>query len=393
MIGRKPWISRAIDGPGLHALIIGTSDYQYLPAQGQVAARGCVTFGLKKLDIAATGAFRFAEWLIGERYWHPSVKVQSIRLLLAPSTAELDLVPGLKEVAAQVPRTDTQTVWEELQAWQQDCLNDREGIAVLYAAGHGIQWGSTDDALILLEDFSKDQLFLNQTLDVGTTLKAMNGENMPQTQFYFADACAVEPDQYADYVDAGKGLSLAVKKGGSELRTAPLYFAACPGTTAKGKPGTGTYFAQALIECLNGEEPYWPPLADSESETDKYYRVTVSSLVDNLKNRVKKIDKKQEVVAGGKLRPGVFSAVKENLVTVEVHVDPELTAKATEAELLTWEELPKIDLRPCFPVPAVLGQVEAGSYFVRLLTGANKKVVRRAITAVPPRWSTPIKLQ
>jgi hypothetical protein len=387
-----PWFSSNVDGPGLHALVIGTSDYRFLPAPGHLADRGRVTLGLSKLDIAATRAFRFATWLKSGKYWHPSVQLKSIRLLLAPSVLEIQRVAGLQEVLQHpsVRRPDTATVWEELQEWQEECRGDTEGIAVLYAAGHGIQWGSPDDALVLLEDFSKDQNFVNQTLDVGRTLKGMNGIDLPRTQFYFADACAVEPEEYSQYEWAGQGVALAAKRNIPDVRSAPLYFAACPGTEALGKPGSGTYFALALVSCLDGEEPFGPPLAEPLSETDKFYRVSVASLVDNLKNRVQKISKKQEVTTGGRVRPGVFSAVKDNLVTVELRIDPEEAAKAMMAEILDSNETPKLTPpTPCDPVPIV--QLVAGTYIVKLLNGNRPKL--RTIAAIPPRFATPIKVQ
>src|SRR6266852_8675172 len=137
------WEERQVSGPGLYALIVGVSDYEFLPEAGQSPPSGRVTLGLKKLKTPATGAFRFAQWLRNS-YWHPTVKVKKIHLLLSPSDCEIEHVSGLREAHSTQPRATTEEVWAAMQAWQVESRGDPEGIAVLYAAGHGIQWGSKD---------------------------------------------------------------------------------------------------------------------------------------------------------------------------------------------------------------------------------------------------------
>src|SRR6266568_7670625 len=172
----SPWVDRKskVAGAGLHALVIGVSDYQFLPAPEKFPDPKRKTLGLTKVRIPATGAFRVARWL-RDSYWHPTTQVKTIRLLLSPSSSEItptvnpptsddDLMRAeLAKIGPPlVPRADTANVWQAMQEWQADCKGHPNDIAVLYVSGHGIQWGSKDDAIVLLEDFSKDPMFLNQ---------------------------------------------------------------------------------------------------------------------------------------------------------------------------------------------------------------------------------------
>src|SRR5262249_55745214 len=159
-----------VQGPGLHVLAIGVSDYQFLPSPDQFPEPNRVTLGLTKVNIPSTGAFRVARWL-RDSYWHPTTKVKTIRMLLSPSASELQspenapaeetaFTGAFNAASKEQPRARTDEVWQALQDWQDDCRGHSEDIAVLYVSGHGIQWGSKDDAIVLLEDFSKDQNFL-----------------------------------------------------------------------------------------------------------------------------------------------------------------------------------------------------------------------------------------
>jgi len=308
------WVDRRgeVKGSGLHALIIGVSDYEFLPAPDQFPQPGRITLGLTKVNIPATGAFRVAQWF-KEKYSHPTTQIKTIRVLLSASPDELKQpdLPELATASAKQPRANSDEVWQALQDWQKDCEGSPDDIAVLYVSGHGIQWGSKDDAIVLLEDFSKDQLFLNQTLDVGRTLKGMSGDNMPQTQFYFVDACRIQPDEYKKYEDAGSPLRLRSQFTGEDLRAAPIYYAACPQTAAKGHRGKGTYFAEALIDCLDIYARQGPIKNSTLPIVRDYWHVNVSSLLMTLQDRITEVarpdKKKQDVMLGGMVRNAVFA--------------------------------------------------------------------------------------
>lgn len=396
------WVDKRteITGPGVHALIIGVSDYEFLPAPNQFPQAGRVTFGLTKVNIPATGAFRVARWL-RDKYWHPNAKVKTIRLLLSPSEEELaqkDL-PELKAEARQQPRAKRAEVWQAVQDWKQDCAGHPEDIAVLYVAGHGIQWGSKDDAIVLLEDFPKDERFLDWAIDIGKTLKGMSGDTMPQIQFYFVDACRIQPDEYSKFESAGDPVYPISKRGGDDLRAAPIYFAACPQTAAKGHRGRGTYFSEALVDCLDLYARQGPIKNSSLLAAQTHWHVSVSSLSDTLQDRIKEVARpdreKQDVVMGGLVRPAVFCAspAPPN-VTVVVSVDPEDAAKLAFAELRDWSQSTVIkQSAPCVPRPLVLAEVPVGIYVLKVsVSGPNKNQYLFSVHAQPPEWNEPVKL-
>jgi len=396
------WIDRRqeVTGPGLHALIIGVSDYAFLPGPNQFPQRGIVTLGLTKVNIPATSAFRVARWL-RDNYWHPTTKVKTIRLLLSASPDELQQpdFPDLSAVSAKQPRANTTEVWEALQGWQSDCAGHPDDMAMLYVAGHGIQWGSKDDAIVLLEDFSKDQLFLNQAIDIGRTLKGMSGDTMPQTQIYFVDACRITPDDYRKYEDAGTPLRLRSTFTGEDLRSAPIYYAACPQTAAKGHRGKGTYFAEALIDCLNLYARQGPNQNSTLPTVRNYWHVSIASLLTTLQDRITEIarsDKeKQDVMMGGIVRPAVFCASESPPdVTVVVDVNPDSAAQVAFAELWSSNRSTRIKERsPCWPRFLKLENVPVGLYLLELTADAPYKspsVI--AVHAQPPQWNEPITL-
>lgn len=272
-------------------------------------------------------------------------------------------------------------------------------MAVLYIAGHGIQWGDKDGAFVLLEDFSKDQLFLNQSVDIGRTLKGMSGSNMPQVQLYFVDACRIQPDAYKKYEDAGSPLRLRSDFTGADLRSAPIYYAACPQTAAKGHRGGGTYFAEALTDCLEEYALQGPKVNSSVPVAGTHWHVTVSGLATALQDRIAEValrdNEKQEVVPGGMLRSAVFCASPTPPpVTVVVDVDPDAAAQVAFAEL--WNSTRSTQVRdraPCWTRPLKITEVPPGLYLLELSASPPfrpQSII--ALNAQPPQWSEPITL-
>jgi hypothetical protein len=85
-------------GPGLHAFIVGISNYRFLPAETEPVRPGGSTLGLRKLSSAALSAYAFYNWL-KDHSDNLSVPLRSCRLLVAPSPSEAGLKPEILELA------------------------------------------------------------------------------------------------------------------------------------------------------------------------------------------------------------------------------------------------------------------------------------------------------
>ena len=400
------WVDRKkeVNGAGLHALIIGVSDYEFLPGTDEFPKPGVVTLGLTKVNIPATGAFRVAQWLKSS-YWHPTTQIKSIRLLLSPSKKEI--TPGedppkseddlrraaLAQATNSVPRANTANVEQAMLDWKADCQGDKDGIALLYVSGHGIQWGSKDDSIVLLDDFSKNEQFLNQAIDINKTRKGMMGSVMPQVQLYFVDACQIQPDEYKKFEEAGSPLGLTSTFGESETSSTPIYFGACGQTAAKGRSGPGTYFAEALVACLEGSALQGPNSQSSLPVAKAYWHAPVLGLLEPLQNAVSEIaareKEKQDIVLGGRTRPAVFCASATTpVVTLLFDVDPDDAAKAAFAELWDWTGNTQVRKRmPCWERPLKVSSLPAGIYQLKVFASEPYKPESPIrVEARPPVW-------
>jgi hypothetical protein len=404
------WIDRqgSVPGPGVRALIIGVSDYQFLPKEGQLPERNRETLGLTKVDIPATGAFLVAKWL-RDKYWHPTHQVKTIRLLLSPSQREIapekpsdsaldeNDRAEIKAVGDSAP-TNSSNVEQALLEWQDECEGHPEDIAFLYISGHGIQWADKDDAIVLLQDFSRNKLFLNQSVGIRGVVKGMSGSKKPQIQLYFVDACRIHPDEYRKFEFAGSPIGLPSTFTGEDLRSAPIYYAACPQTTAKGHPNRGTYFAEALIDCLNSAGLLGPFVTSTLPVARTHWHINVANLAAALQNRISVVAARdresQEIVPGGMPRPAVFCAAPvPPPVTVIIDVDPDAAAKVAFAELWKQFRVERIgDKTPCLPRPVTLNRVAPGLYILELSLSPPYPAQRVVpINVQPPIWNEPVR--
>jgi hypothetical protein len=248
-----------------------------------------------------------------------------------------------------------------------------------------------------LEDFSKDELFLNQAIDVGATRKGMSGEDMPQLQLYFVDACQIHPDEHAKFEEAGAPLRFQSTFGGEDTRSSPIYFAACPQTAAKGRNGPGTYFAQALVSCLQGSALQGPDSQSTLPFAQQYWHASVLYLLEALQEAVTVIaagDKEvQDPVLGGKTRRAIFCASPTTpIVTLVLDVNPDEAAKAAFAELLDWTGKTQVRPRvPCWTRPLTIASLPAGIYQLALSASEPYKPESPIrVEARPPVWKQSI---
>lgn len=399
------WINRKDelkDSPAkgrTHALIIGTSKYRWLPKQGQPKTPGRETLDLHEVDICATSALNFATWL-RDKFQNKNAPLATIRLCVNPSDEEYQKVPGMKELKPECIGTTRKAILENLVEWQKDCENNPGGIAILYASGHGIS-RAKEQSLILLEDFADDVQVFTYSIDIGRNRTAMVGGHMPKTQLYFADACRLPEDTKFDGL--GEGASLPQPKNPPpDERSAPIFYSALPGMAALGVKQKGTFFMQALVECLDGLALSGPKKKSSEPLEQNYWHVSVSGLLAPLDQRVRELaDAKAEeldadlpnqgVTMGGEARAAVFHALESPPkveITVEVH--PDTMAQIAKAALFLPTRKGQVgNWQNCWPKPCLFTQVDAGIYSLDVHSD-KEKVQGVVVVADPPKSQAPL---
>lgn len=315
----------------LHALVIGTSHYTYLPQHPGESppADAQETLGLGQATTPAASALAFARWLEKE-YNNPEVPIGSVRLLVSPSQEEKDTHPELANPEATVLNSNKANVQAALISWRKDCEKNRDNVAVFYAAGHGV-YISKNDSIVLLEDFgSPSDTILGCAMDVGAIWRGMSNKKVAKTQYYFVDACRIRHDVFSHFESIAAGVKLDVSGGGTP-EVAPIYFSSTPYSYALGKPGEGTLFCQALLDCLK--------LHGVEGPTsDDRWTVTTTSLIKSLQKRVAALAavyrEEQNTIAGGMINEEVFHVLREPPeVPLHVFLDPLKAGKSARARL------------------------------------------------------------
>src|SRR5262249_27052979 len=183
---------------GIHALIVGVSDYTYLP--GDDDPPDARKFGMKKLKAPSFGAFRFLQWLkTADREARLAQPLASYDVVLAPSVEEKTVLGHVDYIDDASTSTFIQKTWD----WRERVATDAANIALFYFSGHGIQ-RNKDDAVLMLQDFRKPNgPILDNAVSFFEIFSGMapsnDYPNMGMTQFYFVDACRNLPDQIKNF--------------------------------------------------------------------------------------------------------------------------------------------------------------------------------------------------
>ncbi len=232
---------------GLHALIVGVSEYPHLP--GGAGPPGPRDYGMGQLTACARSAATVAEWLenAGQRL---AVPLQSMRFLASPSPGERN-DPRL----AQAEPATRESLRRAALAWRQDCAQDPDNVAFFYFAGHGVQ-RTRSDAVLLAADFADAEgnpLF--NAVDVNNLFKGMAPTaarpQMARTQLWFVDACRGFPSAFDNFETLEAGNVFEVELPDLDERCAPVYFGAVPGGSAYSVRGEHTLFSRALLDSLD----------------------------------------------------------------------------------------------------------------------------------------------
>ena len=277
----------------VHALVIGVSKYDHLAGGTGSQTTKALLGGLGQLSAAATSATRVANWL-RDNFDYPKVQLGSVRLLASPSPAEVPLPGG-----ANPPPATSDEVKKAVTRWRRDARATPGNITLLFVAGHGIQT-SNEGGILLLQDVGHpDSEPLDRALDVAAIRLGMVGDPTdpetwtPPVQYYFYDACRVQPRGLASYQELKAGIGSDIPRGPAPDMSWVLWGSRSRDYALADAETKTTLFSQALIECLESRAP-----ADKDGRTVRFglFQMTLEEVVDELAAAA---EEQQSVVPGG----------------------------------------------------------------------------------------------
>lgn len=243
----------AVAGPGVHALIVGVSDYTKLPDFGELSPDD--SWSLTKLTSPALSAFKIFDFITTNALRLP---LKTVRLLLSPSAVELAAEPKL---AATTSTRATRSAFESFATdWRKDASVNRDDMTLFYFAGHGTQRGS-EDAVLMLEDFLIGAASLGRCFEIKNIKDGMAPSptfpTIALTQFYFVDACMDRNAKLKALVNPTVPPVFDVELNVVDRRSAPLIYSTVDGAIALGRDGKPSHFAEALTRAFErgAEEP------------------------------------------------------------------------------------------------------------------------------------------
>ena len=239
--------------PGVHALIVGVSEYEHLPPIG---SNGDPLFKMTRLTSPALSAYRFHSWLMKQKdegkLFHP---LKTCRVLLSPSLEERQAEPQIDSIH-NVGKATFDGLKEAALAWRKDASNEPHDITIFYFCGHGL-WSTPTETILALADFLALPAGtpLDHCVNFANLKKGMapqqGQENIALTQLYFVDCCRNFPDYLADVTDPTIGRVFDIKKNTSDQRKVSVYYSTVPGSFAVGIQGRESVFCEALLHALS----------------------------------------------------------------------------------------------------------------------------------------------
>lgn len=369
--------------PGLHALLIGVSDYPYLEGGAKENKDVERTLRLKQLTSTAMSAHNLYKWLVEREDKLRLAKLASVRLLLSPSAPEAAKMAG-HPVGDRATWDNFLTATTE---WREDAVSHKDNVTLFYFAGHGLEPKPNQRAL-LLEDFAQPGgSSLRNSFDFESLRYGMGRfsrrRGIAGTQFYFVDACQVAPATASKYdlKDAGKVFS-EITRGPSDIDDclAPTFYATRPGDRAHAYPGEATLFNRALIDCLNG----WAGVLNNV-DGDEQWCITLNSLSQAVRARVKELREPHRISQEVKTENIDAELVIHNLdaappVMLSLEIDPVAAVQETTIEIMDFSKQPvqvENEEKQLVPVPTPLKPhpykctLPAGYYFINARVPAN----------------------
>ena len=271
---------------GVHALIIGISEYPYLEdGSAVVSERLSNSGGLGQLEVCAKTAARFFDLLtsIGEIAGAP---ITTCRLLLSPRPDEREEVNSLS--CNHYASADFEGLRTAIVNWGDDLYaggrTTEPNVALFFFSGHGVE--HTASPAILARDIFKQNAAgggANRAFAVESLSRAVKTFGIDRALF-FVDACRDAPI-IAQLLNIVGEAPLKPVSGSNRRPDAVV----CLQSTASGlksyqhEQDPATIFGQAVLEALEGPPPSYRPY----DTTTEPWRLVFQSLEAHVKGRVR----------------------------------------------------------------------------------------------------------
>ncbi|MGN6544882.1 MAG: caspase family protein [Aureliella sp.] len=286
---------------GIHALLIGISDYPYLPGGDRAHEGNDYDLGMEQLASPAISAFKLARWLLQggpERLTRP---LASLRLVIAPSAAERERIGQIQDetdlLREALARCEAGTaddcsfdsVSAALQAWREDCAANNQNAAWFYFAGHGLQLIPRQPVMLLSGYNRRHRAVLDEAVAFQDVFDGMevtvDFPKMALQQHFVVDACRSDFQAIRELLHPTLRQPWSYKgASGHKARSFATIFGTASGRQSFGST-EGAILAQGLLRALEGEA------ADAELDdaskriwTVKQYRLlqALGMLVDQI---------------------------------------------------------------------------------------------------------------
>jgi hypothetical protein len=163
-------------------------------------------------------------------------------------------------------------------------------------------------------------------VDINNIFKGMGSSqqfpNIAQTQLYFVDSCRDFLPAFRNFEPDDASQVFPVQLTGEDHRSAPIFFAAVPGTKAYALAGQQTLFSKALLRCLENDAGDF-----KEIDGEDKWCVSVHTLSEALDQVMASINQEeqanQDLVVSGLVKETIISYLKQTpTVKVIFELDP-----------------------------------------------------------------------
>jgi hypothetical protein len=381
--------------PGMHALIVGISEYPNLTNMPWLDLDPNNSSG------AITG-YRIYQWLI--QHQHRLVApLATCRLMISPSAEETKMEPRLQELAVSCNVDD---FLRSANEWRRDAQEREDNITFLYFAGNGFEL-SKSNPIIMLQDFGNG---IGPALRGGITVKNLfygmgptsEQPDIARTQLYFIDTDRVYPSRvFQSYEEINTTAVFDALPLGIDDRDAVIFYSTGAGQATYAYVGEATFFSLALLKCLEGAaaEP-----GETDQEGTLRWQVSITSLMNGLNqvlpalfqdSGLSGLDQLFEV--GGQVRDSIICYLDAPpVVDLAIEVDPTEALAVSHVEMSN--EAGAVVFKhdaPLRPHPYRI-QLPAGYYTLRIRIAPPdprfKDLVARTRLLTPPRAVWKVKV-